>query len=67
MDINRLLKSMTLREKLAQLTQLESSLFAADENGILTGPLSVMELAPEDVGCAGSALGATDAEPIRRI
>lgn len=67
MDINCLLKSMTLREKLAQLTQLESSLFTADENGVLTGPLSVMELTPEDVGCAGSVLGATGAEPIRRI
>lgn len=47
MDIYQLLKNMTFREKLAQLTQLDGSFHIAQEDGQPTGPLFAMNITEE--------------------
>lgn len=48
---------MTLREKLAQMTQLDSSFHNAQGSGELTGPLHAMQITEEDVAACGTVLG----------
>ena len=57
-DIYQLLKNMTFREKLAQLTQLDGSFHIAQEDGQPTGPLFAMNITEEDVAQSGTVLGA---------
>ena len=67
MDIYQLLKNMTFREKLAQLTQLDGSFHIAQEDGQLTGPLFAMNITEEDVAQSGTVLGAFGAALTRDI
>ena len=67
MDIYQLLKNMTFREKLAQLTQLDGSFHIAQEDGQPTGPLFAMNITEEDVAQSGTVLGAFGAALTRDI
>ena len=67
MDTTALLKKMTLRQKLSQLTQLDSSFFLKYGTSELTGPLHGMNIKEEDVACCGSVLGAIGADVTREI
>lgn len=66
-DIKKLLESMTLREKLAQMTQLDSSFHRAQGSIELTGPLHEMQITDADVAACGSVLGGSGAEYTRSI
>ncbi len=67
MDVHKLLKNMTLREKLAQMTQLDSSFHNAQGSGELTGPLHAMQITEEDVAACGTVLGGIGAAYTRAI
>lgn len=62
----KLLQQMTLKEKLAQLTQLSGLFFSGAEEG-LTGPLMEMGLDRSDIDNAGSVLSVFGAEEILEI
>ena len=64
MDINALLKQMTLEEKIGQLIQLPSSFFGDDSD--LTGPAQDWGLTKEQMSTIGSCLGFDDPERIRK-
>ncbi len=66
-DIKKLLESMTLREKLAQMTQLDSVFHKAQGSIEMTGPLHEMNITDEDVAACGSVLGGTGAAYTREI
>lgn len=66
-DIKKLLKSMTLREKLAQMTQLDSVYHKAQGSIEMTGPLHEMNITDEDVAACGSVLGGSGAAYTREI
>ena len=65
MDIEKLLKSLTLEEKLGQLTQLNAVFFKEDTAADITGPISQMNLTPEDVLRVGSTLNFIGAATMR--
>lgn len=67
MNIDALLSRMTLRQKLAQMTQLDYTFFAPEEGGEITGPLHRMGIREEDVDCCGSVLNITGAALTRRV
>lgn len=67
MDIEKLLKSLTLEEKLGQLTQLNAVFFKEDTAADITGPISQMNLTPEDVLRVGSTLNFIGAATMREI
>ena len=56
MNLKKLLKKLTLKEKLMQLTQLSRVYFAKDDNGALTGPMQSLNLSKEDLYNTGSVL-----------
>lgn len=58
---------MTLREKLAQMTQLDASFHNAQGSDAMTGPLHEMNITDEDVAVCGSVLGGTGADYTRGI
>ena len=64
MDINALLKQMTLEEKIGQLIQLPSYFFG--DNTELTGPAQDWGLTKEQMSTIGSCLGFDDPEKIRK-
>lgn len=66
-DIKKILDSMTLREKLAQMTQLDSSFHKAQGSTEMTGPLHEMQITDDDVASAGTVLGGSGAEYTREI
>lgn len=63
----RLLSEMTLREKLAQLTQLDSSFFLKYGSSELTGPMNEMQISKEDILSCGTVLGAIGADTVIEI
>lgn len=65
--MNKILKQMTLREKLSQLTQLDSSFFLKYGSSELTGPLHEMNIQKQDVASCGSVLGGIGAEITTKI
>jgi len=58
-----LVKKMTLREKLAQMTQLAGS-FYENVDADITGPLSDMNISKEDLYRIGSVLGTSGAKQV---
>lgn len=56
-DIKILLKTMTLKEKIAQLLQLSPFFFKEDIIGEITGPMEELGINDEDIRNAGSVLG----------
>lgn len=67
MDIQTLLKKMTLRQKLAQLSQFTCDFILKDTEGMITGPAAAFNLTADDVASIGSVLGACGAEITDRI
>ncbi len=56
MDCKKLLKKLTLREKIMQLTQIIPRMFATDDNGVLTGPIANLSVSEQDLYNTGSSL-----------
>ncbi|GEM01024.1 beta-glucosidase [Halolactibacillus halophilus] len=68
MDIDALLKQMTLDEKIDQLMQLAAFLFdGASHEGEITGPLSDLGISSQTIHNSGSVLGGSGAAEIKRI
>ena len=65
-SVEEILSKMTLREKLAQLTQLDAS-FLTDTQAALTGPLHDMGIGQEELDAVGSVLGVYNAKDARRV
>ena len=66
MDINALLKKMTLRQKIGQLTQYNAALFT-DSEATVTGPAKKLGLLPEDLKTVGSVLNFSGPAEMKRI
>ncbi|MGX7418037.1 glycoside hydrolase family 3 N-terminal domain-containing protein [Carnobacterium gallinarum] len=67
-QIEDLLKEMTLTEKIAQLTQLTPQFFSgASSDGEITGPMAELGLKAEDLKNIGSVLGTHTAEEVMKI
>ena len=62
MDVEQLLQRMTLRQKLAQMTQLHPYLFDESKVDELTGPNSDLKLSEDDLYLCGSLLNTFWAE-----
>ena len=56
MDIKKLIDSMTLREKLSQLTQFNAELYNAEAGSAATGPMESLGITLEDTMDMGSTL-----------
>ncbi|WP_062320680.1 beta-glucosidase BglX [Halolactibacillus sp. JCM 19043] len=68
MDIDVLLKQMTLDEKIDQLMQLAAFLFdGASHEGEITGPLSELGISNRTIHNSGSVLGGSGASEIKNI
>ena len=65
-DINALIDSMTLKEKVGQLVQFTSHFFIKS-NESLTGPAEQMGVAPEDLYTVGSVIGFSEAKDMIEI
>ncbi|MBQ7247799.1 MAG: glycoside hydrolase family 3 C-terminal domain-containing protein [Lachnospiraceae bacterium] len=66
MDVNALLKKMTLRQKIGQLTQYNAALFT-DSEAAVTGPAKKLGLSPEDLKTVGSVLNFSGPAEMKRI
>ena len=68
LDVQKLLESMTLREKLMQMTQLSRQFFSAGGVDDVTGPMRDMKLSSEDVAACGTLVnGIMDAAQSRAL
>lgn len=61
-DIKELLRTMTLKEKIAQLIQLTPFFYKEDATGAITGPAEELEIDNADIFNAGSVLGISGAK-----
>lgn len=66
LSLKEIVKNMTLREKLAQMTQLTGSFFE-DVDSAITGPLSEMNISKQDLYSIGSVLGTSGAKQVIEI
>lgn len=64
-QLRSLLADMSLKEKIGQMTQLDSSCF--DGKGPATGPAGELGICSDDYNLAGSILGVTGAEEIKKL
>lgn len=55
-DLREIISKMTVRQKAAQMTQLNANLLSTDADGEITGPAAEMNLTKEDVAAIGSTL-----------
>lgn len=65
-DLKRLLNQMTIEEKIGQLMQFSSDVFA-DGGADVTGPMAKYQLSEEDLARVGSVLGTNTAETVIKI
>ena len=65
-NIVKILGHMTLRQKLAQLTQLEAGVLTGGQSAV-TGPLMGCPPGPEDLGAVGSVLNAFEPGVVRQL
>lgn len=65
--IKELVKSMTIEEKLAQMTQLSPMFFGAEDSIDLTGPMNELNLKSEWIKNIGSTLNAFGAQKLREM
>ncbi|MCI6022540.1 MAG: glycoside hydrolase family 3 C-terminal domain-containing protein [Oscillospiraceae bacterium] len=63
-ELKELLHSMSLQEKLGEMTQMAPNFFGTSDSVDLTGPMKAMNLKPEDVAYLGSTLNAFGAEKL---
>lgn len=64
-SLKELLRDMSLKEKVGQMMQLDSSCFSNE--GPVTGPAAELSVDPEDFNLAGSILGVVGAEAIEKL
>jgi len=62
MDIQRLLENMTLKQKLAQVSQFTCDVILKDAQGMITGPSAAFNLDPDDAACVGTIQSLCGAE-----
>lgn len=67
MDVQKLLKQMTLRQKLAQMAQYNASVIMPGKDGLITGPAESLNLKKEDIAATGSILSTTGAKTLTEI
>ncbi len=67
MDLQKLLDSMTLEEKIGQLTQLEAKFLKSDVTADVTGPKQEMGLNDEQISKMGSVLNFKDVNEAKSI
>lgn len=64
-ELEKLLHSMSVKEKIGQLFQIAGHLLV--EDGTVTGPMQELGVTPEDISLAGSVLGVMGADKIKEI
>lgn len=64
-DLKKLLKEMSLEEKVGQMVQIHANLLT--EGGLLTGPTETMEMSDEKMALVGSILGKKGAKELHEI
>lgn len=67
MQTDELLKQMTLREKLAQLSQFDFVCLDTEADGTVTGPAAEFSLSEEDVAAVGSVLNFIGVKNMRAL
>ncbi|MBO5212765.1 MAG: beta-glucosidase BglX [Clostridia bacterium] len=67
MDIKKLLKKMTLDQKIAQLCQFNARCLLPDVTGEITGPAKALDLTKEDIAYCGSTLTFADANSMIEV
>lgn len=67
MDVKALLSKMTLREKLAQMSQFNAVCILPDSDGGITGPAQKLNLSQEDINATGSTLNIKNVEDVIKI
>ncbi len=61
-DLKKLLNKMTLKQKVAQLSQFIARCIVHDEGGDITGPARNLSLTDEELACCGTVLNVAHAE-----
>lgn len=64
-DLEKLIKEMTLEEKVGQMVQLPANMLT--EGGLMTGPTDTLEMTEETTALIGSILGKVGAEDLHKI
>lgn len=67
MDIQKLLGKMTLKQKLAQLSQFTCDVILKDAQGMITGPSAAFNLESDDAACVGTIQSVCGAEITDKI
>ena len=67
MDLNNLLKNMTLGQKLAQISQYTANCMDVSVSGDVTGPAQRLDLKKEDIFSVGSVLNFGTATEMRNL
>ena len=67
MDLNSLLKNMTLEQKLAQISQYNANCLDVSVSGEITGPAQKLDLKKEDIFSVGSVLNFGNANEVREL
>ncbi len=66
-ELNKLLRQMTLEEKIGQLVQVAGEVFLMDNVEVTTGPLKNLGLSNEMLYNVGSILNIIGTEKIRKV
>lgn len=66
-NLEELLKSLTIEEKVGQLLQLAPFLFNDNNKGEITGPMRDMGIGANEINNAGSVLGISGAKEMKEI
>lgn len=64
-ELEKLLQEMSLEEKIGQMVQIPANILT--DGGLMTGPAGNMELTEQERKLAGSILGKTGAEELRKV
>lgn len=67
MNINKLIKQMSLEQKLAQMTQFNTNCLLIDSKGGITGPAKDLNLSKDVVASTGSTLNFYSAEEVIKL
>lgn len=66
-ELLKLRDSMSLKEKVDQMLQLNGMFYEGNTDDVVTGPASEMGISEEDICMAGSILGAAGAERLKKL
>jgi len=67
MDVKKLIEKMTLKEKLAQMSQFTAEVLSSLDKSEVTGEVGDYDLTSEEISSIGSVLGISGEDNIRRI